>query len=71
MQAGTLATDPQTLRLALQQTIKHNNTKLLQRITNSGARLDDLVIGGHGALQYARFLKKSAVAAALELLMPG
>lgn len=71
LQVGTLAADPYALRLALRRAVEHDDADLLRRIKDSGARLDGLVIGGHDALQYARFLKKSGVVAALESFVPG
>ena len=68
LRAGTLTTDPHALRLALRHAVERDDTDLLQQIRASGAGFDELVAGSHNALQYARFLRKADVTAALERL---
>lgn len=70
LHAGTLADDRYALRLALRHAVERDDADLLRQIKASGARLDDLVIGGHDALRYARFLKKPDAIATLEHLAP-
>ena len=68
LQAGTLATHPRALRLALAHAVECDDTDLLRRIAAAGCPLDGLVRGGDDALAHARFLNKPAAAETLAAL---